>query len=80
MSKPRDFAFSALVMTNATAPSASIGHSSACKGSATIFDANTFSTVNGLPRYMAFGLSCAHLRRVTQNEAISSALDWVACM
>ena len=77
---PRALAFSALVMTNATAPSASIGHSIAWSGSETILEARICSTVRSLSRYIALGFIRAHLRNVTQTDAMSSAVDPLSCM
>ncbi len=79
-SRPRRLALPALVITNAAPPSASIGHSSARIGSAIMRDASTCSTVSVLPRYIAFGFSCAHLRRVTHTEASCSGVDPVVAM
>ena len=77
---PRRAARSGVVITRPTAPSAIIGHSMACSGSQTIFDARICSTVSGLSRYMALGLRLAHLRSATQMPAISSGVEPVSYM
>ncbi len=79
-SLPARRAFSALVMTNATAPSASMGHSSACSGSVTIFEFSTWSTVSVLSLYIALGFSRDHSRSATQTDAMSAAVEPLAAM
>src|ERR1700749_4431288 len=57
-----------------------MGHSNACKGSDTMREPITCSTLSVLSRYMAFGLSRAHSRNATQTDAMSSGLDPLPAM